>query len=203
MQCSIICAGDVPSLPEMSADFVICADGGLAHAKRYGIKPDLIVGDFDSYGSVPPGENVFVHPVQKDETDSFLAAAYGIARGYRTFVIYGALGGRLDHSVANLQLLHDLCLRGCRGTLVGADGTRVTAIQNETLTFPASQTGQLAVFSLTAESHGVTIKNMQYEADNVTLTNHTSLGASNAFCGRAGSVTVRDGILLVIWKEDL
>ena len=201
--CVIICAGEVPALPDPGGSFVICADGGLRHAERCGVRADLILGDFDSYGRVPEGEDVLVYPAEKDETDSFLAVRQGMVRGFTRFLIYGALGGRLDHSVTNLHLLHFLCEHGCRGTLVGADGTRVTAIKNETRTFDAALTGYFSVFSLTDESRGVTIKNFKYEAENLTLDNRTSLTTSNEFIGKPGSVTVEDGVLLLIWKEDL
>ena len=199
--CTIICAGEVGRITVPPDSFVICADGGLGHAKKQGISPALIVGDFDSFGMIPQGENVRVHPVAKDETDSFLAADYGMAQGCTEFLIYGGLGGRFDHTFANIQLLHHLCVCGCRGTLIGADGTHITAIHNETRRFDASLTGSIGVFSLSDESRGVTIKNFRYEAEDVTLNNHTSLGASNAFCGKAGEISVRDGILLITWKE--
>ena len=199
--CTIICAGEVGHITVPPDSFVICADGGLAHAKKQGISPALIVGDFDSFGMIPQGENVRVHPVAKDETDSFLAADYGMAQGCTEFLIYGGLGGRFDHTFANIQLLHHLCVCGCRGTLIGTDGTHITAIHNETRTFDESLTGSIGVFSLTDESSGVTIKNFRYEAEDVTLNNHTSLGASNTFCGKAGEISVRDGILLITWKE--
>ena len=57
------------------------------------------------------------------------------------------------------------------------------------------------MFSLTDESRGVSIRNFKYEAENVTVNNHTSFGASNSFCGKPGFVEVKDGVLLITWKE--
>ena len=199
--CTVICAGEVGQIKIPDGSFIICADGGLAHAKARGVTPDLIVGDFDSLGQIPQGENVRVHPVAKDETDSFLAVRYALERGCSEFLIYGGLGGRFDHTLANVQLLHFLCEKGCRGTLVGADGTHVTAIKDGNLSFDAALSGSIGVFSLTDESRGVTIKNFKFEAENVTLTDRTSFGASNEFCGKAGFVCVEDGVLLITWKE--
>ena len=199
--CTIICAGEVGRLVIPDGSFVICADGGLAHAKAQGVLPDLIVGDFDSFGKIPKGENVRVHPVAKDETDSFLAVRYALEQGCDEFLIYGGLGGRFDHTLANVQLLHFLCESGCRGTLVGADGTHVTAIKNGSLTFDAALSGSIGVFSLTDESRGVTIRNFKFEAENAAVNNRTSFGASNEFCSKAGFVSVQDGVLLITWKE--
>lgn len=200
--CTIICAGEVGQITIPDESFVICADGGLAHAKARNITPDLIVGDFDSFGEIPQGDNVRVHPVAKDETDSFLAVDYALERGCTDFLIYGGLGGsRFDHTLANIQLLHFLCEKGCRGTLAGADGTYLTAIKNTSVTFDSGLRGSIGVFSLTDESRGVSIRNFKYEAENVTVNNHTSFGASNSFCGKPGFVEVKDGVLLITWKE--
>ena len=98
--CYIICA--LPQNHHFSpapGDLVIAADGGYAHMG--GIKPDLVVGDFDSLGYVPDGESVVRHPAEKDDTDTMLAARIGIERGYRTFLLLGGVGGRLDHTLRN------------------------------------------------------------------------------------------------------
>ena len=85
--------------------YVICADGGYDTALQYGIRPDLIIGDFDSAETAPPEDiRVLKLPVQKDETDTMSAAMVGFKLGYTSFVLVGCLGGdRFDHSVANLN----------------------------------------------------------------------------------------------------
>lgn len=98
---------------------VIAADGGLRHLEAQGLTADLIVGDFDSLGRVPEGDNILRHPVEKDDTDMLLAVRTGLDRGYRIFVLYGGLGGRLDHTYANLQVLNFLASRGASGRLLG------------------------------------------------------------------------------------
>ena len=70
---------------------VIAADGGLRHLEAQGLTADLIVGDFDSLGRVPEGDNILRHPVEKDDTDMLLAVRTGLDRGYRIFVLYGGL----------------------------------------------------------------------------------------------------------------
>ena len=101
------------------AALVIAADGGLRHLEAQGLTADLIVGDFDSLGRVPEGDNILRHPVEKDDTDMLLAVRTGLDRGYRVFVLYGGLGGRLDHTYANLQVLNFLASRGASGGLLG------------------------------------------------------------------------------------
>ncbi|MFR9193988.1 MAG: thiamine diphosphokinase [Ruminococcus sp.] len=100
--------------PVPAADLYVCADAGVKLAQALGVVPDWIVGDFDSLGSVPEGENVEPFSPMKDDTDILLAAKYALSKGCRRLVFYGALGGRLDHTVANLQMLRFLADHGAQ-----------------------------------------------------------------------------------------
>ena len=105
-KCVIFCAAEFDGLlrPLEEQDFVIAADGGLAHTQALGIIPDAVLGDFDSLGYTPEGAHVF--PVEKDDTDAMLAVRLGLEKGFREFWFYGAMDGpRLDHTVANFQAL--------------------------------------------------------------------------------------------------
>ena len=75
------------------------------------------VGDFDSLGQVPEGENIVRHPVMKDDTDMMLAVKLGLERGYTRFHIYGGMGGRTDHTIANIQTLAYIAGRGASAFL--------------------------------------------------------------------------------------
>ena len=91
-------------IDKKDGDFIIAADAGLASLEKLGLVADLAVGDFDSLGCIPDFENKICHPAEKDDIDTALALCEGMKRGYRTFVIYGGLGGRLDHTMANIHL---------------------------------------------------------------------------------------------------
>ncbi len=195
--CYIICA--LPqnhSFSPKPGDLVIAADGGYAHMG--GIKPDLVVGDFDSLGYVPEGEKVVRHPAEKDDTDTMLAARIGIKRGYRTFVLLGGVGGRLDHTLANIQTLAFLRENGARAALIG-DGETITLIQNEALRFRAGLSGIISVFSYGAVAYGVYERGLAYALTDATLTDTNPLGVSNAFTGEPAEVRVRDGRLVVLF----
>ena len=197
--CIIFCAADFDGLVEPIGpeDYVLAADGGLRHVQALGITPDEILGDFDSLGYVPQEGRVF--PVEKDDTDAMLAVRRGLELGYRRFVIYGGLGGeRLDHTVANFQLLGFLASRGARGFLVGKKNL-VTVLKDDTLTFPADCTGTISVFCQGEPARGVTIRGLKYELENGALTAEFPLGVSNAFCGREADIGVRQGSLLILW----
>ena len=200
--CCIFCAMPVESknivIPENS--LVIAADGGFETTKKLGITPDAVIGDFDSLGFVPNEKDVEVFPVEKDDTDSMLAIKKGIETNCDFFLIYGALGGRLDHTFANIQSLEYLVKHGKIGILVG-DTQAITVFGNSTVEIKGKKNYDLSVFSLSENSQGVSISNAKYTLDNSTLDRHFPLGVSNKFNGNA-RITVKNGIVCVIWTFD-
>lgn len=197
--CVIFCAGGFEKLarqPE-ETDFVLAADGGLAHLKKLGMTPHGIIGDFDSLGYVPEGAQVF--PVEKDDTDSMLAVRKGLELGYRRFELYGALDGeRLDHTVANLQTLCFLADHGACGYLVGLK-YMAAVLKNGTFRFPDTAKGILSLFCLGADAEGVTLTGLKYTLENGTLSSGFPLGVSNHFLGEEASVTVEKGTLIALY----
>lgn len=178
-------------------DLVIAADGGLATLERMGTKPDMVLGDFDSLGHVPKGENVVTFPVEKDDTDTMLACKLGLEQGYREFVIGGGIGGRLDHTIANIQTLLYLKEKGADAVLVG-DRESLLVIRNEAISLPAREEGIVSVFAIGGEAQGVSIHGLCYEAEQIDLTPAFPLGVSNHFCGTAGFIEVKKGTLLIV-----
>ena len=195
--CYIVCALPQSHVftPE-SRDLVIAVDGG--YAQLGSIHPDLVVGDFDSLGYVPENETVVRHPVEKDDTDTMLAARIGLERGYRAFVLLGGIGGRLDHTLANIQTLAFLRENGARAALLG-EGETITFLQNESLRFRAGLSGIVSVFSFGREAVGVYERGLAYALDDATLTDTNPLGVSNAFTGAPAEVSVREGRLVVLY----
>ncbi len=201
--CYIIGAGDVsyPKLQADSDDLIICADGGYRYSNILGRECDLVVGDFDSFGSVPETENKIVAPCEKDETDMMLAVDYGYSEGYRDFILFGALGGeRWDHSVANIQLLYYIASKGAKGTIIHGDEV-FSAFKNDTLCLGNDLKGYISVFSLSDESRGVTIKNLKYTLENAVLNAFNPVGVSNEFIGEKAEISVKDGVLLVVYNK--
>lgn len=200
--CYIIgaCAPGHIAIKNRETALVIAADGGLRYLEQQNITPDLIVGDFDSLGCVPEGENILLHPVEKDDTDTMLAVKLGLSRGCRTFVLYGGTGGRPDHTYANYQTLLYLAENGARGYLVG-EGWVSCAVRNGALEFPSSLSGTISVFCPNGDAKGVTLTGLYYSLENGDLTSCFPLGVSNHFTEKNASVSVRSGALLVMWEE--
>lgn len=190
------CCADFAPQPD---DLVIAADGGLVHLQQRGITPSLIVGDFDSLGTPPAGENVAVYPVEKDDTDVMLALKLGWERGERAFRLLAGTGGRTDHTLANLQALAWLAARGGRGVLVGA-GECFALLRDGTLAFRSREEGILSVFAFGGEARGVTLAGLQYPLCDGILSPDFPLGVSNHFVGEVARVQVTDGALLVYWQ---
>ena len=153
--CIIAGAGDfyegAPIAPR-AEDFVIAADAGYTALCRRGVRIDEVIGDFDSFmGRAPDHPNVYRLPVEKDDTDMLFALRVGLKRGYREFHLYGGVGGRLDHALANLQCLAWLARQGCRGYLYG-DKCVLSAIYNDCLRFRPLEDGIFSLFR--ARRHG-------------------------------------------------
>ena len=197
--CIIFCAGGFEKLARQpdETDYILAADGGLTHLQELGIRPNGIIGDFDSLGYVPRDAQVF--PVEKDDTDSMLAVRKGLELGYRRFELYGALDGeRLDHTLANLQTLCFLAEHGARGFLIGLK-YMATVIRAETVRFPEEAEGILSLFCMGPDAKGVTLEGLQYTMDRGSLSSSFPLGVSNHFIGQEAGITVKEGTVLALY----
>ncbi len=180
-------------------DLIIAADGGYSTLTKLNIKPNLVVGDFDSLGSVPENENIIKHPVKKDDTDTMLAVKIGLEKGYKTFIIYGAIGGRLDHTIATIQTATYVAENGGIAYIYD-DKHTVTAIKNSAIKFPKNTKGYISIFALSGLCKGVTIKGLLYELDNAEISPDFPLGVSNEFLEKESEISVTDGILTIVFE---
>ena len=198
--CYIVGAGECEKLDFSKADndFVIAADGGLRYLEEAGIVPDLLLGDFDSLGYYPEG--ALTYPKEKDETDTFLALRYAVANGYRRVRVYGGLGGRLDHTLANVQMLVWAARRGLDVCLCGSAVT-LRAVTDGEIGFPAEMRGGISVFCMDEHAEGIDLLGLKYTLENGELTNEFPLGVSNEFVGAPSTVRVRKGTLLIVTDE--
>ncbi len=180
-------------------DLIIAADGGYSTLKKLNIKPDLVVGDFDSLGEAPENENVIKHPVKKDDTDTLLAVKIGLEKGYKTFVIYGAIGGRLDHTVATIQSATYVAENGGIAYIYDGNYT-VTAIKNSSIKFKNNAKGYISIFALSGIAKGVSIKGLLYELNDAEITPSFPIGVSNEFIEKDSEISVKVGVLTVIFE---
>lgn len=182
-------------------DCVLCADGGWLLARSMGVKPEQVIGDFDS-SDAPTGEAVCRVPVEKDDSDTMLCLKRGLAMGFDDFLIVGGFGGRVDHTLANFQALHYAARRGVHVEM--ADGKSwASAVTNGRLRVSADVVdvgrgdAKLSVFALTDTCRGVDIRGAKWTLSSATLTNTFPLGLSNAFAASEAEIAVEEGTLLV------
>ncbi len=178
----------------VSVDLTVAADSGYETACRLGIRPDIVMGDFDSYrGELPPDMQVLRVAREKDVTDTMLACEYAREHGCNYITIVGGTGGRIDHSVSNVFYLEALRRRGVRVRLTDGENT-VQMMLDETVTVPGTG-GYFSVFAL--DSCVMTITGCRYPLDHVTLVRQNPYAVSNEVVGSAAFVTVEGAALLV------
>jgi thiamine pyrophosphokinase len=200
--CYIIGAGQIDpmTLNTDDDDFVIAADAGYLHLGALSAVADLVVGDFDSMVHKPNHPNLIVYPAEKDKTDMLLAIDEGLRRGYRRFILLGGLGGRLDHTYANIQALSYLAANSARGYLLGG-GTAVTVIRNGAVSFSSDNKGTISVFCCGDSASGVTLRGLKYPLEHATLSGTMPLGVSNEFLGVKSEISVSKGSLAIMWSD--
>jgi thiamine pyrophosphokinase len=204
--CYVFGAGEQSSCDiSLSADdLVIAADGGFDYLERLGLRADVVLGDMDSVISHDLPSDVLRYPAEKDDTDMMLAVKLGLEKGYSEFAIYGGLGGRLDHTLANIQALSYLSKKGAIGTLF-SDTFAISVVSDGTISFgkehPANTLGNIcSVFSLSDVSVNVSIQGFKYQTEDTTLSNSFPIGVSNEFTGKKAYVHVQKGTVAVYWN---
>lgn len=201
--CSIICGapcGMGGLKRELVSGFVIAADSGLDRCAEAGIIPDLAVGDFDSAKTeVPKGVEIVTVPSEKDDTDTHLAAQIALERGFGELRLFCALGGRISHSMANIQLLRELKKKGVRAALFG-ERSAVFLLRGESVEIPRFS-GFLSLFALD-ETSVVSESGVKYPLNRHTLTNDFPLGVSNEITAETAQITVHAGLCAVVLEEE-
>ncbi len=185
-------------------DLIIGADGGAARALAWGLVPGVVVGDLDSLTEEEQQElqahgcRFIVHPRAKDETDLELALSYAAHQGAREIVVIGALGGRLDHLLANVLLLALPELEGVSVRIV--DGRQEARLirGGEAVTLSGQPGDLVSLLPVGGDARGVTTAGLAWPLAGETLRFGFSRGVSNEMTGPVARVEVEEGYLLVV-----
>ncbi len=203
-KCIIISGGefDIASDYKITEeDFVIACDKGYEYAKRLGIEPDLILGDFDSYeGRIDDSKDVLRYSSDKDDTDTMIAIKLAISKAYKRIDLLSSLGGRLDHLYANISSLRYALDKGVDCRIVGRDEI-VRLVENGEIMLEKIDNFSLSIFSMSDISKGVSIKGAKYELDDFDITNALPIGISNEWVENTVKISVKEGILLIICSK--
>lgn len=179
---------------------VVAIDRGFSYVESIGVRPDVALGDFDSLGYVPQGVEVLTFDSHKDKSDMELAFDYARSKGARAVSVYGALGKRLDHTLANLGVFAQASEQGMRVMAIDRSWALRMLTGPAQLVLPAREAGVCSVFAMNDEARGVTIRGLEYPLEDAVLTNRTSLGLSNEFIGEEASISVQTGTIAVIYE---
>ena len=178
-------------------DFFIFCDGGLRHAEALGVRPDLIVGDFDSHPVPETAIETIVLPREKDDTDTVFAVKEAIRRGYDEFLLIGVVGARLDHTLGNVSILLYLDALGKKGRIID-DYSEMEIVSDK-----AVQVGEcfsfFSLLNISGCARGITITGAKYPLEDAEISCEYQYGISNEVLpGEIAEISVREGRLLLI-----
>ena len=176
-------------------DFVIAADGGYHHARALGLVPDRLLGDFDSIGDLPEGIVCERFPAEKDKTDTELALDLVEELGFDEILILGAIGTRMDHTLANIFLLQGLYQRGIRASIVD-EHNQIFFVDREIDL--QCEAGQLVSLLPLTHCQGVTTDGLRYALKGVNLEFGKSIGVSNEALAARVQIRLQAGAMLVL-----
>ena len=200
MRAVIFCGGEIVDYYRVRAsirqgDMLICADSGYRHAKIMGLRPDIVLGDFDSYEkAVVDCDHVLTYPAKKDYTDSEIAARYALEHGCDDILLLGATGGRLDHTLGNIYLLKLIMEHGAAGELY--DGVTAVWLAKGTISVSGSVGDILSVIPF-GEAADLTTKGLAYPLIHQGLAG-ASTGVSNVFETERVRLDIGEGRALVV-----
>ena len=207
MICYIFCSAPIEDygfLEKYSFEggFVICADGGYLHAEKLGIIPDLWLGDGDSLKNKSmKAKAVLTFPEKKDYTDTDLAVMEALKQGAEEILIFGALGGRIDHEFSHFCLLKKILDSGAKGKLIN-EKNEIT-MENKNFEVLPDGKKYISFFPFGGNVEGFSVKGLCYEAENMTLECDKVQASSNSFeDDKKGYVSFSSGYVLVVRSDD-
>lgn len=159
-------------------DYFIFCDSGLKHKEKLSVKPNLIIGDFDSF-RMPENDDfeLIKLPCEKDYTDTFSGLLEGEKRGFSQFLIIGVIGQRLDHTLANVSMLKYLSKNDKSGKIID-DFSEISIIEKKTV-IEKNECSYFSIISLSKKLEGVCISGAKYPLENAVIENSFQLGVSN------------------------
>ena len=195
MRAVIIGNGDITDYERMSryirnGDLIICADGGQRHAEGLGVKPDMVIGDFDS--SERPSGNVKAYPVRKDFTDGELCVRYAAEQGCDEVLLLGMTGSRYDHMLTNIFML-----RQCKKGYMADDKNEIYYLKNE-LELKDKKGMTLSIIPVNGDLSGIVTSGLEYPLRGETLYFGESRGNSNVIVEDSCRISVSGGEGVVI-----
>lgn len=213
MNTLIVTGGDINvnflsnNLSKNKFDKIIAVDKGLDTLNNLQIVPNYIVGDFDSVNRkvLKQYENknipiTYLKP-EKDFTDTHMALKLAIQIGSTSITIIGAIGTRIDHSLANIHVLKETLDNNVQAKLVN-ENNEIMLINKETVIKKNGNFKYVSIIPLTSKVTGVTLRGFKYLLENATLNIGESIGVSNEQVEDKATIEIKEGIAILIFSKD-
>lgn len=192
-------AGDYKLLKErlpMDA-YYIAADGGYDLLRKMGITPSIVIGDMDSVMGDAAHLPVLKYPSEKNETDMWLAAQYAVNKGFKEIILIGALGGRMDHTLGNINVLESIQKMGASGRIY--DENKEIFLLSEGIYILKEKQGDIiSLFPFGVYEARTKLEGLKYSGEVIILRNDSTCGVSNEFLNEPATITVISGKILAI-----
>lgn len=184
-------------------DYIICSDGGANHTYKMNIVPDYIIGDLDSieenvikyYKSKNVKFNKF--PSKKDETDTELSIWLANKLNAKKIDLIGALGGRIDHTIANMNLLYYIRNKNIIPKIISEKEEVYIAIEEEII-IDGNKGDTISIIPIKGDAKGITLKNLEYPLENGIMEFSRPLGISNIMTNISCNIKVNEGSIIII-----
>ncbi|WP_284139908.1 MULTISPECIES: thiamine diphosphokinase [unclassified Virgibacillus] len=210
---AIVANGPRDALPDLTdysgeVDIWIGADLGATYIIEAGMKLDYALGDFDSVDKLQKNliekhaSNYKAYPDEKDETDLEIALNKAIELNPQKVYLFAVTGGRLDHTLVNVQALYLLLEKGIRGIIVDN-------LNELEVTKPGSYTVQengrypnISFLPLTNSVTGLTLQGFYYPLKAATISLGSTRCISNKLISNSGTFSYTEGILILVKSRD-
>lgn len=179
------------------ASVIVCADSGFDSAVSVGVVPHVIIGDMDSVKSkLPENTDIIKLKCEKDDTDTEAAIDYLVNNGCSEIVLLGALGGRVDHELANIMLMVYTAKKGAR-LVIKTKNTEIILVEKYA-EIKGEKGDYLTLIPITTDAEGVTLSGLKYPLEGATLEVGKTVGVSNEFISDKASITNQKGMIVAI-----
>lgn len=184
-------------------DYIICADGGANYLYKLNIVPDYILGDLDSLQLKAKdyfkekGVNFKKFPERKNETDAQLCIHLAKSLGVLQIELLGALGGRIDHTVANINLMYYIKKLGIN-PVIKNDKEDLYMIESEFIDICGEKGDTLSILPVNGDAVGITLEKLEYPLKDAIIKYGDPIGISNVMENKKCRITVNEGTLLIV-----
>ncbi len=200
LKCAIVCGAPINNLQWLKKqlenyNYIIAADSGYDYLLNINVKPDILIGDFDSIREVPNGINIIKYPTKKDDTDFSICLQYCLNSHINSVDVFAAWGGRAGHSIGAVFAMLEYHKLGLNIKIIDVESELFFVSDKHTL---PKNNGYVSIFALDGDVEGVTLRGFEYPLSNHTLKCCSPLGVSNSIVNEYGEISIKNGNLLIV-----